>query len=427
LIGRELTLFEDPSKSNQDTKFYIGRISCDSVLEGSKMNLHSLVLETSIEIGHGNRVKIDFGGLVAKGIQLELFPGIIVCVEASNPLGSCLCVVKILEFPKLNPPTTNGEDYISFYPDGRKQDLSIIFASGPFSLNDSLEYEPLEELIDVVVKDPPNLLLLMGPFVDIDHPFFNPTEITEIDLTFEEVFRLKFASKIEKLKKMMPELQIVLVPSQREATLEWVAYPQPPIGSSIRDHDHIEKLQQLGLMNKNGDIWANLFPNPVQFTCNEVVIGLSNFDTIRDMIRLGLSITPSQNANTSENSEQKIVPRDKFYNCFTHILGHRHFYPVFPPTAGACIDSTRALGSQPQDPCVLQVRPDVLIMPSCLQFFIKNVDDCVCINPGFLVKGSTGGTFCKIKVHPLQKEGMSSNDVFENCISERSKVEIIKL
>ena len=100
---------------------------------------------------------------------------------------------------------------------------------------------------------------------------------------------------------------------------------------------------------------------------------------------------------------------------------------MFPPTKEACLDSTRALGSRPQDPCVLQARPDILIIPSAYQHCIKSVDDCVCINPGMLVKGRTAGTFCKIKVHPLNKESMIPDDIFPNCISERSKVEIIKL
>lgn len=417
---------------SQEAQFYIGRISCDTVVEGTRLNLHSLVLETSREIGAGARVKIDFSGLIAKGIPLYLFPGQIVCVEATNPSGNCLCVVNMLEAPCLASPVTNGQDYLSFYPEEKRKDLKIIFAAGPFALNDSLEYEGLDELIDVVTKESPNLLLLMGPFVDIDHPLFDPTALTENDYSFEEIFRLKVAHKLEKLKKMMPHLQIVLVPSQKEATLEWIAYPQPPLGSSIREHDHIEKLRNLGLMNKNGDVFAHLFPNPVQFTCNEIVVSLSNLDTIRDLIQLGMTVNPSvvkeeKKEEGGDSTPPPQPPKDKFSTCFSSILSQRHFYPVFPPTAGACIDSTRALGSQPQDPCVLQVRPDILIMPSRLQYAVKEVDGCLCINPGFLIKGRTGGTFCKIQVYGLQSEGMGVEDVFENCVAERTKVDIVRL
>ena len=35
--------------------------------------------------------------------------------------------------------------------------------------------------------------------------------------------------------------------------------------------------------------------------------------------------------------------------------------------------------------------------------------------------------FCKIQVHGLQTEGMGIEDVFENCVAERTSVDIIKL
>lgn len=402
------------------------------MVEGTKLNLQSLVLETSREIGAGARVKIDFSGLLAHGTCLNLFPGMIICVEATNPSGSILCATRMLECPLLDAPVTNGADYKKFYPDGKNKNLSIIFASGPFALNDSLEYEPLTELLEVVQKEQPHLLVLMGPFVDVDHPLFKPGAVTDVDLTFEEVFRFKISSKLEKVRKVIPHLQIVLIPSQKEATLEWVAYPQPPIGSSIRDHDHIQKLQELGLMTSNGQVWANLFPNPVQFTCNEVVVALSNLDSLRDLIQLGMTINPPQppaaiKQEGQQDQQPPPQPKDKFTTSFANIMDQRHFYPVFPHSAGACIDSTRCLGSQPQDPCVLQVKPDILIMPSRLQYAIKQVNGSVCINPGFLVKGRTAGTFCKIQIHHLQSEGMSEEDVFEHCVADRTRVEIIKL
>ncbi|KAJ3304807.1 DNA-directed DNA polymerase alpha subunit pol12 [Kappamyces sp. JEL0829] len=410
-----LMVFAHPAMASQEPQYFIGKISCDSLQEGVRLNLHSLLLETSKEIGAGARVAIDLSQIVSDGKALNLFPGQIMAVKATNPTGACLVVSQVLPIPSLDAPVSNGDEYLAHYPEGRSRHLSLVVASGPYALNDSLEYEPLEELISSVERDAPNVLILSGPFVDIDHPMFQPSALTEVDLTFEEVFRYKIVPKLEKMKKVLPHLEIVLIPSQRDATLEWVAYPQPPLGSAIKDDAHILKLQSLGLLSKNGTLLAHLFPNPVQFTCNEVVIAVSNLDTIKDLVLYGLSMTPSNHQETN----------GKFTSSFVSILEQRHFYPVFPPSAGACLDSTRALASQPSDPCVLQVKPDILITPSRLQYTIKNVDGCVCINPGYLAKGRTGGTFCSVVVHPLSSEGMTVDDVFEHAIADRARVEII--
>jgi DNA polymerase alpha subunit B len=163
---------------------------------------------------------------------------------------------------------------------------------------------------------------------------------------------------------------------------------------------------------------AHLFPNPVQFTCNEIVIALSNMDSMRDLIQYGLTVSPVDNPS---------IGRDKFLASFHNILDQRHFYPVFPPSSGCCLDSTRALASQPTDPCVLQVKPDILITPSRLQYAIKQTKGVLCLNPGYLVKGRTGGTYARITVHPLASEGMQADDIFEHAISDRSRVDIIRL
>ena len=42
-------------------------------------------------------------------------------------------------------------------------------AAGPFTTSDSLLYEPLADLMQKVQNDKPDLLILLGPFVDTKH------------------------------------------------------------------------------------------------------------------------------------------------------------------------------------------------------------------------------------------------------------------
>lgn len=56
--------------------------------------------------------------------------------------------------------------------------LSVMVAAGPFTTSDSLEYEPLEDLLRVVVARKPDVCVLAGPFVDANHPRSAPARDT---------------------------------------------------------------------------------------------------------------------------------------------------------------------------------------------------------------------------------------------------------
>lgn len=53
---------------------------------------------------------------------------------------------------------------------GRGQALSIFVAAGPFTTTDSLVYEPLNDLLGAVRAARPDVAILVGPFVDAEHP-----------------------------------------------------------------------------------------------------------------------------------------------------------------------------------------------------------------------------------------------------------------
>lgn len=45
--------------------------------------------------------------------------------------------------------------------------------------------------------------------------------------------------------------------------------------------------------------------------------------------------------------------------------------------------------------------PDVLITPSQLKLFAKEIDGVVCVNPGTIVKGEAAGSYANITIDPL--------------------------
>ena len=44
------------------------------------------------------------------------------------------------------------------------------YLQGPFTTADNLSYQPLEDLLRIALKSKPDVLILVGPFVDISHP-----------------------------------------------------------------------------------------------------------------------------------------------------------------------------------------------------------------------------------------------------------------
>jgi DNA polymerase alpha subunit B len=45
--------------------------------------------------------------------------------------------------------------------------------------------------------------------------------------------------------------------------------------------------------------------------------------------------------------------------------------------------------------------PDIIITPSDLMLFAKNIEGTVCVNPGTLCKGASAGSYATITVDPL--------------------------
>ena len=61
-------------------------------------------------------------------------------------------------------------------------------AAGPYSLSGDLQYQPLQSLLELCKEKRPDILLLLGPFVDAEH-----SEIQHglIDQAFQDIFEEK--------------------------------------------------------------------------------------------------------------------------------------------------------------------------------------------------------------------------------------------
>lgn len=107
------------------------------------------------------------------------------------------------------------------------------------------------------------------------------------------------------------------------------------------------------------------------------------------------------------------------------------FYPIFPsPEAHAAevnLDVTHER--------LLRIEgaaPDILILPSKLQHFVKVVDSTVIINPAHLSKAKSAGTLANLTVFPLPRDELETpmegdDDGREHRVYERVRCDIERI
>jgi DNA polymerase alpha subunit B len=343
----------------------VGRIACDSP-EG-KLNPSSLVLETSRRMGAGLRIPLKVDNL--KGFQF--FPGQIVALKGINASGEDFTVSEILEAPLLKAHAVAPavlDDHIQRLrggPDAMDTDsapapLNILIGSGPFSADDNLDFEPLHALCSQAADTYADALILTGPFLDIDHPliatgdFDLPEEaLSEPDsATMTTVFRHLITPAFTQLVNSHPRITIILIPSVKDAICKHASWPQEPFPKS-----------GLGLP-KN----VRILGNPSSFAINEINMSISSQDILYELRH--------EEVLGGRPPEPTLLARLPRY-----LIEQRHLFPLFPPVqrdklpktgteegipVGAMLDiSYLKLGE------MINVKPDVLVVPSSLPPFAK--------------------------------------------------------
>lgn len=221
--------FGNPSTASPSEVVVVGRIASDS-LDG-KLNKASVVLEPSRRMGAGSRVPLKLDAIGS----LSFFPGQIVAVKGVNASGDYFAVSEILEIPTL--PTT--ATFVSEMNDVASRleagPLTIMVASGPYTTDDNLHFEALDEICRRAVETCPDVVILTGPFIDSGHPLIQTGDFdiertnSQDDGTLEDLFREKISRKIKRVEKSL----VLLVPTVRDVVNRHISFPQEPIKKRI--------------------------------------------------------------------------------------------------------------------------------------------------------------------------------------------------
>ncbi|KAG6000716.1 hypothetical protein E4U54_001319, partial [Claviceps lovelessii] len=364
----------------------VGRIASDS-MEG-KLNTASVVLETSRRTGMGLRVPLKMDKIRA----WSFFPGQIVALRGHNATGSEFVVHQVLEVPLLpNAASTPSalaahRDKLRGGPDAMDSDadpapLNILFAAGPYTADDNLDYEPLHALCAQAADTYADALVLAGPFVDVNHPliatgdFDLPEEaaaaatIDPDTATMTTVFKYLFATALTRACSSNPHLTVILVPSTRDIIAKHVSWPQDTLPR-----------KELGLPKS-----AKIVSNPMTLSMNEMVIGISSQDILYELrseeLAVGVGGAAALGGGAGPGGGGGGGGGDLMSRLCRYLVEQRHYFPLFPPTERARLPRTgteRGLATGAVlDVAYLRlgemvnVRPDVMVVPSSLPPFAK--------------------------------------------------------
>jgi len=413
-----------------DTVKVIGRI-CNEAHEG-KLNKTTIMLEGSRHEAGGQRIFMNCDELKT----FSVFPGQIVGVEGKNPSGRKMIASKICEGVSKPLVKTKAGELLKIQHSSEAQDgqpLSVFAAAGPFTTNQNFDFEPMADLLAVVGRLRPDVVVLSGPFVPSDHPSAKDGAVQmvsedgeKLTVTFENIFSEKFAKLLEDTFLDHPDLptQFVLVPSIDDAFHDNV-FPQAPFKDRVENGEsmdlpgaegivngslglqYVEEAGREGQDSKNWTKRVHCVSNPSTFKINDVVFGVTSIDPL-------FSLT-TQDCSANINRMARMAQ---------HLIQQQSYYPVFPPPKQANLDLRHLAKVK------MPVTPDVLLVPSKLAPFCKEVLGSLVINPQQLSKGSTGGTFASITIHPMERDALEKAGEgveMPHKVAERTRVQVQKI
>lgn len=322
-----------------------GRI-CNEATEG-KINRQSIILEGSLKESGGRRIRLDVSELT----EFSIFPGQIICVQGINPSGAVMTARRIIEgkalpLPRTDPKALLEMHYSPKFQGGRP--LKVRIAVGPYTTSDNLDFAPLQDLLSNVLADKPDVVVMLGPFVDAHHPMLKTGAEVLTDSRYDD----DDETTLQKNKKVKTDLhagtyetlfrerigkdgftrffnseeddeviatQFVLVPSVGDVFHEFV-FPQPPFGdreaiSSSFFADPFGKLDIPYSKDKDGGLKrVHLVSNPCMFRINEILFGTCTNDVL-------FSLSSDETSKISENRLARLS---------SHVLSQQSFHPQFP-------------------------------------------------------------------------------------------------
>ena len=353
-VKEEEDLKEEEEQEEEEQKGQIiGRVCCDS----------SDRQELQLESSDGSRVKLELRSVEN---EYSLFPGQIVKCVGANPTGYCF-VAKEIDCYYFKQQQQIKQQQIK----EEVQKTEMLLFSGPFTANDDLMYEPLDDVLHEASSKSPSIVLLMGPFVSDE----NINHALTSNITYKQAFEQIVMKKVEAFAKQYPNKHVVLVPSVKDTFHRYCAFPQPPFFETAKC--------------KN----VHFVANPSAFEVNGIRVAVSTCDILKHLSGFERG---GKGKTTTEQQQQQQT--DRMTRLCSHMVGQMSMYPLFPPHPDAKFESHDA--TVPLRVGMDERVPDLIVLTSDLAAGgWKNAlsgNKTMFVNPGKVCRGVNAGTFCKI-------------------------------
>ncbi|KAJ3438524.1 DNA polymerase 2 alpha 70 kda subunit [Anaeramoeba flamelloides] len=402
--------------SSQEPICILGRVC----MEDPKLTTNNIMIEGSLERDNGRRVSLDLSQLN----DYSFFAGQVVLIRGTIPtegrmkvmgyldtvypprlqvrVGSILnyqkprslkeqSIESVLEQIESNKNENNPETETKYF-------TKIIVTKGPYETLQG-DDQCLSDLLKLIKTESPDIIMLIGPFLSDKSDYI---KFAQGEQTFFNDFQNRMGSWIQvvnqtfsKTKTKTP--QIILIPDLSDVVNEFV-FPQPPFKWNLFGQ---------GTKPKN----VHLHWNPSMIRINELLIGCVSNDTLFDLSR--------QEISKSNNK----IQNEKIPRLIDHFFKQQSFYPIYPGSDESMLSLSH------QNKLKIPFLPDIMIFSSRLKYFVKEVNGVICINPGSLTTGNTGGTFAKIVILPptFNDENEDEDSLITNQINQRTRVEVIRI
>lgn len=193
-------------------------------------------------------------------------------------------------------------------------------------------------------------------------PFLNTKGTALINMA--DRFDRHFDRMLDQLVHNLSSHTHILIVSSHEDANSTFVYPTPPYESKKQFRN------------------VHLLPDPCIVGIDGVHIGITSTDTIGKLSNNELSI----------NEGMDTIKRSIF-----HMMHKRSFYPLRPANIPLDVGLAHKYAK-------LNVLPNLLILPSDVKEFIRDYNNCLCINPGRLYTEQGTGKFARIVLHPTESQ-----------------------
>ncbi|XP_022207342.1 DNA polymerase alpha subunit B [Nilaparvata lugens] len=337
------------TQSSSDKLTTYGRI----VSAEGRLQMKSVQLESSEPLSRGRKLELIMHELTAAPVNpcTGLFPGQVVAVQGTCPMSGKMAVQSISSPapPALPPvPTLTGP-------------LKIAVAAAPFTQADNLLYQPLEDFVKYLKNNDPHVAIIIGPIADAAHSMVADVSIAETFSEFHDEILKGIVAELTECKT-----QLVYVVSARDAA-QTPIYPTIPI---------TDKIQGLTMVS-----------DPSILNISGLIVGISSTDVLMHLSKEELALSGHG---------------DRLGRLASHLITQHNFYPLYPPNEEVAIDS-----SLWETQSGMPISPHILVLPSDLRYFIKNVGPSVVVNPERLAKGQAGGSFAMLEIYPSENSDWS--------------------